>query len=128
MHEVPLTRAALLRSSLLAAAGVPVAFAQTALPADHIGWVEASLKRIQSIQPGMTRAQLLEVFTTEGGLSTGVRRTYVSRDCLYFKVDVQFRPVGRSARDIEGRITVEEDERDVIIEISRPYLQFSIRD
>jgi hypothetical protein len=32
-----------------------------------------------TIKPGMTRKTLLSVFTTEGGLSTGLRRTYVSR-------------------------------------------------
>jgi hypothetical protein len=50
---------------------------------DHIAWVADSLKKMQTIKPGMTRQDLLAVFTTEGGLSTREQRTYVSRDCQY---------------------------------------------
>jgi hypothetical protein len=39
---------------------------------DHNAWVASSLKKMESIKPGMTRAQLLGVFTKEGGLSTGL--------------------------------------------------------
>ena len=76
----------------------------------------------------MTRDALLTIFTTEGGLSTGLRRTYVSRDCRFFKVDVEFQAVGRPPRDREGRVTLVEDGRDIIAKISRPYLQFTIAD
>jgi len=76
----------------------------------------------------MTREDLLKTFTTEGGLSTGLHRTFVSRDCAYFKVDVEFKPVGRPDRDDNGRVTLEEGPLDVIVKISPPYLQFSIMD
>jgi hypothetical protein len=69
----------------------------------HTAWVAESLKRMQTIKPGMTRADLLKVFTTEGGLSTGLQRTFVSQDCPYFKVDVEFEVVGRPSRDANGR-------------------------
>ena len=65
-------------------------------------WIANSLKEMQKIKVGMTRADLLKVFTTEGGLSTGLYRTYVYRECAYIKVDVEFEPVGRPARDVEG--------------------------
>ena len=65
---------------------------------------------------------------TEGGLSTGLQRTYVSRHCPYFKVDVTFKADGRADRDTEGRVTLVEDDRDQIVAISRTYLQFSIMD
>ena len=94
----------------------------------HQAWVTNALKRMETVKPGMTRADLLSVFTTEGGLSTGLRRTFVSRDCQYFKVDVDFKAVGRPNRDKEGRVTLDEDSRDIIVNISRPYLQFSIAD
>ena len=81
---------------------------------DHDAWVAYALKKIESIKPGMTREQLLGVFTTEGGISTGLQRTFVSRDCPYFKVDVGFRAVGRPDRDREGRVTLLEDRRDII--------------
>jgi len=95
---------------------------------DHIAWVAHALEKMQTIKPGMTRADLLKVFTIEGGLSSSLHSTFVSRDCPYFKVDVDFQAIGRPSRDNEGRVTLIEDNRDVIISISRPYLQFSILD
>ena len=94
----------------------------------HVAWVAEALKQMQTIKPGMTRATLLTVFTTEGGLSTGLQRRYVSRECPYFKVDVEFQAAGRPSRDSDGRVTLVEDSRDIILKISRPYLQFSILD
>ena len=95
---------------------------------DHLAWVVQALKRMQTIKPGMNRKILLKVFTTEGGLSTRLERTFVSRDCPYFKVDVEFQAVGRPNRDENGRVTLVEDDRDIILKISRPYLQFNIVD
>ena len=92
---------------------------------DHIAWVAGALKRMQTVKVGMTRDDLLNVFGTEGGLSTGLRRTFVSGDCPYFKVDVEFKAVGRPSRDGDGRVTLVEGPQDVIVKISRPYLQFS---
>src|ERR1022692_2943919 len=96
----------------------------------HIAWVSEVLKRMEMLHPGMTRKDLFTVFTTEGGLSTGLRRTFVSRDCPYFKVNVEFRAVGRPDRDGDGdgRVTLVEGGQDIILRISRPYLQFSISD
>jgi hypothetical protein len=95
---------------------------------EHREWVGKALQKMKSIHPGMTRKDLLVVFTTQGGLSTGLQRTYVSRECPYFKVDVEFEAVGRPNRDEEGRVTLVEDNRDLIVKVSRPYLQFSITD
>ena len=80
------------------------------------------------IKPGMTRADLLKIFTVEGGLSTGLQRTFVSQQCPYFKVDVTFRAVGRPEKDHDGRVTLTEDQRDEIVSISTPYLALSIMD
>ena len=91
-------------------------------------WIANSLREMQKIKVGMTRADLLTVFTTEGGLSTGLQRTYVYRECHYIKVDVEFEAVGRPARDVAGRVTLHEDSRDVIKKISRPYLEWSVTD
>jgi hypothetical protein len=95
---------------------------------DHIAWVAESLKRMQTIKQGMTRTDLLKVFSTEGGLSTGLQRTFVSQDCPYFKVDVEFKAVGRPSHDANGRVTPAEGSQDIIVKISRPYLEFSIID
>jgi hypothetical protein len=95
---------------------------------DHQAWVTHSLVKMETIKPGMTREELLKVFTTEGGTSTGLHRTFASRDCPYFKVDVTFDAVGRPSHDSDGRDTLAEDNRDIIVTVSRPYLQFSIVD
>ena len=82
-------------------------------------WVETVLRRMLSVQRGQTRGDLLKVFTTEGGLATSLHRTFVSLDCPYFKVDVPFRQA--------GRMTLKEDDRDVISSISKPYPAWAVR-
>jgi hypothetical protein len=78
------------------------------------------LKECQTIKPGMTRADLSRVFSTEGGLSTVTHRTYVHRDCPYIKVEVDFAPSGPKPDA--------EKPADVITKISKPYLEWSISD
>ena len=95
---------------------------------DRQAWVTHALVKMQTIKPGMTRRELLTIFTTEGGTSTGLRRTFVSQDCPYFKVDVTFDAVGRPSHDSDGRDTLAEDSRDIIVAVSQPYLQFTITD
>jgi hypothetical protein len=97
-------------------------------PQSHVDWVAEVLKRMQTIKPGITRKALLTLFGAEGGLSTGLHRTFVSRDCPYFKVDVEFQAVGRPDRNRNGRVTLAEGGQDIILKISRPFLQFSITD
>ena len=123
------------RRLLLISASLILLLANSALQAQspqrsrgQTEWVANSLKEIQTIKVGMTRADLLKVFTTEGGLSTGLNRTYVYRECPYIKVDVEFEPVGRPARDKDERVTLIEATGDVIKKISKPYLEFSITD
>ncbi len=95
---------------------------------DHSAWVVQTLLKMNTIKAGMTREALLKVFTIEGGISTRLRRTFVSRSCPYFKVDVQFQAVDHPNRESDGRVTIIEDGRDVIVKISTPYLQFAIAD
>jgi hypothetical protein len=95
---------------------------------ENTKWISDSLREMKTIEVGKTRADLLKVFTTEGGLSTGLNRTYVYRKCPYIKVDVEFEAVGQTARDAEGRVTLKEDDRDKIKSISKPYLELSIVD
>jgi len=81
-------------------------------------WISDSLRSIQTIKVGATRAELLKLFTTEGGLSTPSRRTYVYRPCPYIKVDVRFTVSSRE----------QELPTDRIVEISRPYMAWSVMD
>jgi len=89
---------------------------------EHTAWVEKSLKEIESVKVGMTRLELLKVFTEEGGISTRTWRRYVYRDCPYIKVDVEFEPVGEP----ENKLT--QSPSDKIVKISKPFLEWSILD
>src|SRR5215469_7995717 len=85
---------------------------------EHTKWIDSVLRAVQTIKVGMTRSELMTVFTTEGGLSTTSQRTYVYRQCPYIKVDVKFAASGRE----------EELPTDKIVEVSRPYLSWSVMD
>lgn len=76
------------------------------------------LKECESVKPGMTRAELLKVFTTEGGMSTQIWRTFVHSRCPYIKVDVEFAPTKSG----------QEQTTDIITKISKPYLAWTIID
>jgi hypothetical protein len=84
--------------------------------------IEQILKECQKIEVGSTRADLLKVFTTEGGLSNAKQRIYVHRRCPYIKVDVQF-TLSAEKQDI-----LDERPADKISKISKPYLEFSFVD
>jgi hypothetical protein len=92
------------------------------LAAERVGWVEKSLKEMRSVKVGMTRGDLLKVFREEGGLSTRRQQTYAYRECPYFKVDVTFEPVGGA----RGGDFVSPGDK--IVNISRPYLDWSVLD
>jgi hypothetical protein len=85
---------------------------------EHSAWIAVTLRAMQTIKVGMTREDLTKLFTTEGGLSTTSQRTYVYQQCPYIKVDVKF---AASSRE-------EELPTDKIVEVSRPYLAWSVMD
>jgi hypothetical protein len=80
------------------------------------------LTECQKIKPGMTRAELPKVFTTEGGISSATHRTFVYRGCPYIKVDVDFNLSDPKQKALEELPT------DTISKISKPYLEWSIID
>ena len=80
------------------------------------------LNECESMVPGMTRAQLLKVFTTEGGLSTAGKCTYAHRRCPYIKVDVEFNLSETNQNAVPDRPA------DVVRRISPSYLQWRIID
>ena len=89
--------------------------------------IDQVLKDVSSIQSGMTRAELLRVFTTEGGLSTRDEQRYVYRRCPLIKVMVTFRRPA-DADDDWGGAPEEERMGDIIQSISKPFLEYSIMD
>ena len=89
---------------------------------EHTQWVSSVLAWTADIKPGMTRGDLLRVFTTEGGLFTRTRRTYVLKQCPYIKVDVEF---AATSKEPDPSSEMPDDK---IARISRPYLDFSVLD
>jgi hypothetical protein len=92
--------------------------ARSPIDLEHTKWIDNALRSMQRVKLGSTRFELLKVFTTEGGLSNASQRTYVYRHCPYIKVDVKF-----AASNPEKELPT-----DKILEISRPYLEWSIMD
>jgi hypothetical protein len=93
-----------------------------ALAEERTKWIGKVMRQISKIQPGMHRKELLELFTTEGGLSTRTQRTYVYAECHNIKVTVGFKPAGAQSN------SVEEDPNDIIESISQPYLAPGVYD
>jgi len=88
----------------------------------HTKWIASVMDSINTIKPGMTREDLLKVFTTEGGLSFRLRRTYVYKECPYIKVTVEF----EAAENPNDGLT--EMPSDKIVKVSAPFLQYSVAD
>jgi hypothetical protein len=99
--------------------------ARTQADEEHTKWIDYVMRSIATIKPGMTRKDLFRVFKEEGGLSTNTQRRYVYKDCPYIKVDVKFSPVGDTGMD---QTPGTENPADKIVEISRPFLEYTISD
>lgn len=85
-------------------------------------FIEESLKDINQIKIGMTRDDLHKIFKEEGGISSRTQKRFVYGKCRYIKIDVKFEPVG----GIETNTNESYDDK--IIEISKPYLEYTIVD
>ena len=89
---------------------------------NHEAWLKQVSEKMETIKPGMTRWDLLKVLRTEGtprptfriggGPPPILRESFVSQDCPYLRIDIEF----------SGRDDVNQD---VIVKISKPYLQFA---
>lgn len=76
----------------------------------NLSWFEACVADAQRLV-GRTRAQLMESFGPEGGLSTWSERTFIHRRCGILKVRVRF-----TAKD--GRDPTSESAEDVVVDSS----------
>jgi hypothetical protein len=100
---------------------------------DHEVWLTHLTEKMETIKPGMTRWDMLKVFRTDGGppsrkdvgLPTLLRQTFVSQDSPYFKIDVEFKPFFRANGSL-GLLPA--DNRDVIVRVSKPYVQSTTTD
>jgi len=89
----------------------------------HEAWLLERLREATSIKAGMSKADLLNVFTPDGGFQRIPPERYVLRTCQYIKVDVRFqlpgkKPLAKIPPDTELKILI----------ISRPYLDLPIAD
>ena len=97
--------------------------AQYKTPADeeqqHYVWLVGRLQETYRIKAGMSKADLLKVFTQDGGLmSLWPQQRYVLRSCNLIKVDVEFDvPRGTASTDLPPDTELK------IKSISKPYLE-----
>ena len=92
---------------------------------NYEAWLKQVSEKMEAIKPGMTRWDLLKVLRTEGtprprfriggGPPQVLRESFVSQDCPYLKIDVEFESV--AGLDVPNQ--------DVIVKVSKPYLQFA---
>jgi len=89
---------------------------------NHEAWLKQVSEKMETIKPGMTRWDLLKVLRTEGiprpafriggGPPQVLRESFVRQDCPYLRIDVE----------LAGR---DDPIQDVIVKVSKPYLQFA---
>jgi hypothetical protein len=96
-------------------------FQQTQTDATLSHEIAMVIRLVDLLHPGMTRADVLKNFTTEGGISGRSWSHYVYKKCPLIKIDVTF--VVRA-----GENHLNEAATDKIATVSKPYLQFSIYD
>ena len=68
---------------------------------------------------GQRAVSFLRFLELKGGSPPGFGERMVYKECPYIKVDVEFKAAG------EGTL---ENERDVIMKVSKPFLEWSILD
>ena len=85
-------------------------------------WAASCLADFETIQPGMTRAEVEEKFPGDGGLTTPDTGRYVHPECSYFKIDVHY----LVSLDADGRGTWSDSDR--VESASRPYLEHPVDD
>jgi hypothetical protein len=103
-------------SSSPACDGSPVSRAPTEAGSRQDRCVTSQFRLALGIQAGMTRGDLLEAFTMEGGLSNRLRQTYVLKGCEIIHVDVTYSPISNETDNLT------EMPGDKIDTISKPYL------
>lgn len=89
---------------------------------EHTQWVASVLRETYALKAGMTRKDLLSVYTEEGGIPTRTQQTYGLKGCPYIHVDVLFAPVG------DARNLLVKNLNDKILNISKPYLDYAPTD
>ena len=61
-------------------------------------------------------------------ISTARPGKFASQDCPFFKVDIDFKAAEDPGGETSETNFLDEEDTDIILKISRPYLQFGIMD
>jgi hypothetical protein len=80
-----------------------------------------ALKAAADLKVGDTRADVERSFELEGGLQSRTKSRYVFKKCSYIKIDVEF--TGKGDSSPAGFPST-----DIIVQVSKPYLEYSIED
>jgi len=83
--------------------------------ADRVAWAGRALRQMLLVKPGMTRADVMRIMTTEGGICFPEMQRFVSRDCPYFKLKVWFRPSSPGFAF---------EPQDVVVKVLQPFWSF----
>ncbi len=100
---------------LLAALVVSACREQNQVEDELATQVKAALQDSSTLKPGMTRADVLKLFTTDGGLSPFTQNRFVWRRCDRIKIQVTFRLTNPNQ---ETRTS-----SDTIVSVSKPYIE-----
>jgi hypothetical protein len=87
--------------------------------------VKEALDDPSHIKPGMTRADVKKSFTPDGGFQffskSGSTTRYLYLKCSFIKIDVKFQNAAASKRGSSSP-------NDVVVSISKPYLEYPFTD
>jgi hypothetical protein len=116
---------------------LPVAFLALSLPSISLAQTSAVaeapalsqlvnnvLQQVQTLHPGMARSAVKAFFDQDGGLHAFGETRYDYRLCHSIKIDVKFKPATKT----DDEAMREERDDDIIVEISKPYLQYPFYD
>jgi hypothetical protein len=94
-----------------------------ALAAQRTKWMAKVMRQIDTIKPGMHRADLATLFVGDGGLNFfGPSDRYVFKECRLIKIDVRFKSSAATPAESTFR------PNDVIEFVSKPYLEYPFAD
>jgi hypothetical protein len=116
---------------------LPIAFFALSLPSVSLAQTSAVaespalsqlvsnvLQQVETLHPGMARSAVKAFFDNDGGLQAFGEARYDYRLCHSIKIDVKF----KRATKTNGEPMREERDDDIIVEISKPYLQHPFYD
>jgi hypothetical protein len=85
--------------------------------------IQNAIKTVNELRDGGIRADVERNFNLDGGLNFRERTRYIFKKCHYIKIDVEFSNNGK--RDNSA---IDFPSTDIIVRVSKPYLESQIMD